>query len=74
MSLLQALCVRSIKFVNVSLYCTTFATVLIAVELSNKESHFIRVIMELQGESKSLQNEQCQLVVLMVKGLVSVIW
>ena len=77
MSLLQAFCVRYIKFVNVNRVCqsvryNTFVTVLIAVELSNKESHFIRVIMELQGESKSPPNKRCQLVVLIVAGLLRV--
>jgi len=74
MSLSQAFCVRYIKFVNINRVCqsvryNTFVTVLIVVELANKESHFIRVIMELQGESKSPPNKQCQLVVLMVAGL-----
>ena len=58
----------------VSLYgiYNTFVTVLITVELSNKESHFIRVILELQGESKSPPNKRCQLVVLTVAGLLRV--
>ena len=77
MSLLQAFCVRCIKFVNVnrvgqSVRYNTFVTVLITVELSNKESHFIRVILELQGESKSPPNKRCQLVVLTVAGLLRV--